>query len=77
MDAIAGYVDAVWVPFKKIDACQTITPKCPLSANTTATFNFGLTISNDYPMVSDEWTGHCHLLYSCAIFRLMFRSSLI
>ena len=50
-DAIAGYVDEVWVPFKKIDVCQFLTPKCPLSAGTSATFVFGLTISNDYPVV--------------------------
>ena len=62
MDVISGSVDGVWVPFKKINMSQSITPKCPLSAGTTATFNFGLPISNVYPPVSDKWTNY-HLLY--------------
>ena len=56
MDAISGSVDGIWVPFEKTDVCQSITPKCPLSAGTTALFNFDLTISNYYPTVSDKWT---------------------
>ena len=60
MDAILGYVDGIWVPFKKINMSQSITPKCPLSAGTTAIFNLGL--PNVYPPVSDEWTNY-HLLY--------------
>ena len=67
MDAISGYVDDVWVPFKKIDACQIISPSCPLSAGTIATFGFGLTISNDYPPVSDTCTDQCHLCFTALV----------
>ena len=52
-DAIAGYVGGIWVPFKKVDGCASVTPGCPLSAGTSATFLFSLGISKTYPTVSD------------------------
>ena len=51
-DAIAGYVGGIWVPFKKVDGCASVTPSCPLSAGTNATFLFSLGISKTYPTVS-------------------------
>ena len=51
-DAIAGQVGGVWVPFKKTDVCESLSPSCPLKAGTAATYIFTLAISNDYPQVS-------------------------
>ena len=58
-DAIAGYVGGIWVPFKKVDGCASVTPGCPLSAGTSTTFLFSLGISKTYPTVSD--VVGCHL----------------
>ena len=58
LDAVAGYVGGIWVPFKKVDVCKTLTPQCPLTPGTTATFSFSIAISKAYPTVSDVYTIH-------------------
>lgn len=52
-DSISGYVAGVWVPFTKTDACETVSPKCPLGNGVSATYTYSLSISKDYPTVSD------------------------
>ena len=51
-NALAGQV-GVWVPFKTINACDSITPKCPLASGTTAIHTLSFEISKAYPAVSE------------------------
>jgi len=49
---LEGEIKDTWIPFNNTDACDSITPTCPLEANTSATFELSVPISKLFPAVS-------------------------
>ena len=49
---LQGEIGGTWVPFNTSDACPSITPSCPIAANTASTFELNVPISKVYPTVS-------------------------
>ena len=62
VEALSGYVGGVWVPFKKLDACTSI-GSCPLKADESVTYSLSLSISNEYPKVSELLSNNCYLMF--------------
>ncbi|XP_065920806.1 NPC intracellular cholesterol transporter 2 homolog a-like [Dysidea avara] len=51
-NTLQGDIKGTWIPFNNTDACNSITPSCPLNANTPATFNLSVPINKLFPAIS-------------------------